>query len=64
MPVAKIITLILLTLLHTITATLVLVIRLVGIAQLIITKQPIKSAVWLMTLSLVYYLDNHLNVFM
>ena len=63
MPVAKIIALLIFTIFHTLVSTLVLSIKLVGTAQLIITKQPIKSAVWVISLSFIHYLDG-LNVFM
>ncbi len=64
MSIAKIITLLLFTLFQTFVDTLVLVIKLVGIAQTITTKQPVKAIVWFCTLTLIYYLDSCLNVFM
>jgi len=63
MPVAKIITLLLFTLFHTFINTLVLTIKLVGTIQAMLSKQPIKFTIWVISLSFVHYLDT-LHVFM
>jgi hypothetical protein len=57
MSVAKIIILMVTVIIVTIINTLVLSIRLIGYTQVIVAKQPIKSAVWVISLSVIHFLN-------